>query len=88
MTASQVITQRDLRNKSAEIMNAVESGESFVVTRNGTPVGELVPIRRRRWVSREEFAAMSVHAPDLNLERFRADQDSTVDSGIHDPYDR
>src|SRR5215472_1015881 len=35
------ITQRELRNDSGEIMRALDQGESFVVTRNGTPVGEL-----------------------------------------------
>ncbi len=39
------ITQRQLRNESGEIMRELDRGESFLVTRNGTPVGELVPIR-------------------------------------------
>ncbi len=29
-------------------MRALDRGESFVVTRNGVPVGELTPIRRGR----------------------------------------
>ncbi len=32
-------------------MRGVDRGESFVVTRNGVPVAELVPLRRRRFVS-------------------------------------
>ena len=44
------ITQRELRNDSGEIMRALDRGESFVVTRNGVAVGELVPLRRRRFV--------------------------------------
>ena len=43
---TQVITQRDLRNSSTRIMDAVERGETFIVTRNGTPVAELGPITR------------------------------------------
>jgi prevent-host-death family protein len=38
------ITQRELRNKSGEIMRQLDRGESFVLTRNGVPVGELTPL--------------------------------------------
>lgn len=31
-------------------MRELDRGESFVVTRNGTPVGELMPVRRRQFV--------------------------------------
>jgi prevent-host-death family protein len=44
---SRRITQRELRNESGRIMRAVNKGESFTVTRNGVPVGELVPVRPR-----------------------------------------
>lgn len=88
MTAQHEITQRDLRNKSAEIMDAVEHGQAFVVTRNGNPIGELVPLRRRRTVTREQFAAMSASAPVIDPERFRTDLDTVADSALLDPYDR
>ncbi|MGH3979570.1 MAG: type II toxin-antitoxin system Phd/YefM family antitoxin [Pseudonocardiaceae bacterium] len=39
------ITQRELRNDSGTIMRAVEHGESFTITRNGTPVGRVIPNR-------------------------------------------
>lgn len=83
------ISQRDLRNRSKEIMDAVERGESFVVTRDGHRIGELIPLRRpKRWVTREEFAAMSRGAPRIDLDAFRADQDAAIDQDLHDPYDR
>src|SRR5689334_6014180 len=83
------ITQRDLRSRSREIMDAVEHGQSFTVTRDGHQIGELVPIRRRRrFVSRQEFAEMSRNAPAGSLEAFRADQDATADHEDGDPYDR
>jgi antitoxin (DNA-binding transcriptional repressor) of toxin-antitoxin stability system len=83
------ITQRDLRSKSREIMDAVEHGQAFIVTRDGHQIGELIPIRRRRmFVSRQEFAAMSRNAPASNLDAFRADQDATADHEDGDPYDR
>ncbi len=39
----ETISQRQLRNDNAELMRRVEAGESFVVTRNGRPVADLVP---------------------------------------------
>jgi prevent-host-death family protein len=89
MSAQSEITQRDLRLRSKEIMDAVQSGESFTVTRDGHRIGELIPLRRRRrFVPRGEFAAMSRTAPEIELEGFRADQDAALDSGLDDPYDR
>jgi len=38
-----VIPQRELRNSNAEILNRVEAGESFVVTRNGVAVADVTP---------------------------------------------
>lgn len=38
------ITQREFRNQSAAIMDSVERGESFRVTRRGVPVAEVRPV--------------------------------------------
>ncbi len=73
------ITQRELRNGSGEIMRALDRGESFVVTRNGTPVGELLPIRRRRYVGAGAAIEAFRGAPRIDLERFRADVDTVLD---------
>ena len=83
------ITQRDLRSRSREIMDAVEHGQSFTVTRDGHHIGELIPLRRRRrFVSREEFSAMSRNAPDGDLHAFRSDQDAAADHEAVSPYER
>jgi antitoxin (DNA-binding transcriptional repressor) of toxin-antitoxin stability system len=75
--------------RSKEIMDAVENGASFTVTRDGHPIGELIPLRRRRrFVGREEFAALSRTAASVDLDRFRADQDAMVDSSLRDPYEQ
>jgi prevent-host-death family protein len=88
MPAQPEITQRDLRSRSKEIMDAVEDGQSFTVTRDGHKIGELIPLRRRRtFVSRREFAAMSRGA-SIDLDAFRADQDVSADSNPDDPYER
>jgi prevent-host-death family protein len=73
------ISQRELRNESGEVMRSLDTGESFVVTRNGVEVGELVPARRRRFVRRETALAAFTHAPAIDGERFRRDVDSVLD---------
>lgn len=89
MTTHPEITQRDLRTRSREIMDAVEHGESFTVTRDGHRIGELIPLRRRRrFVSRGEFTAMSRNAPAIDPGAFRADQDAAQDHQVADPYER
>jgi prevent-host-death family protein len=89
MTAYPEITQRDLRTRSREIMDAVEHGQSFTVTRDGHRIGELIPLRqRRRFVPREEFVVMSRNAPAVDLEAFRADQDAALDHDADSPYER
>jgi len=80
MTAQPEITQRDLRTNLKEIMDAVESGQAFTVTRDGHRIGELIPLRcRRRFVPRQEFAAMSRSAPLIDIETFSADQEAVFD---------
>lgn len=72
------ITQRELRNESGKIMRALDRGEAFVVTRNGVPVGELVPHRARRFVAAADVLAAFQGAPRIELERFRRDVDRAV----------
>lgn len=70
------ITQRELRNDSGEIMRGLDRGESFIVTRNGVPVGQLAPIRRRRFVPAEVAVEAFRGAPEIDLHRLRADLDA------------
>lgn len=86
MSVDPEISQRDLRLRSKEIMDAVESGTSFTVTRGGQQIGELTPLRSRRaFVSRADFVFGSRTAPDIDLGALRADQDALYDETI-DPY--
>ena len=73
------ITQRELRNDSGEIMRKLDEGETFIVTRNGVPVGELAPLRRHRFVAAETAVALFRVAPSVDYERFRADLDVAAD---------
>lgn len=50
-----VITQREFRDNSAAVMDTVEAGEIYRVTRNGVEVAELRPIPRRRRLTADEL---------------------------------
>ena len=73
------ITQRELRNESGRIMRALDKGTSFVVTRNGVPVAELVPLRQRMFVPVEAVVAAFAGAPRVARGRFRKDVDAVID---------
>ncbi|MCL2471501.1 MAG: prevent-host-death protein [Propionibacteriaceae bacterium] len=70
------ITQRQLRNESAQIMDRLEHGDSFIVTRNGRAVGTLAPISGpRQAVPSDELVAALSDLPPLDYARLRADGD-------------
>jgi prevent-host-death family protein len=75
---AKVITQRTLRNDSGEIMRGLDRGESYIVTRNGVPVGELVPVRRRVAVPAAMLVAALAGAPRIDPTRFRKDIDEVI----------
>ena len=75
---SREITQRELRNDSGEIMRKLDEGETFIVTRNGVPVGELTPLRRHRFVAAEAAVALFRTAPAVDAQRFRSDLDQVA----------
>ncbi len=76
---SRRITQRELRNESGRIMRALDKGKTFVVTRNGVPVGELIPLRPRVFVPAEAALAAFAGAPRIARRRFRKDVDAVLD---------
>ncbi len=59
-------------------MRSLDRGESFVVTRNGVPVGELMPLRHQRFVAADMVVAVFAGAPAVDLDRFRRDVDAVV----------
>jgi prevent-host-death family protein len=79
---SRKITQRELRNDSAAVLREVEAGRTVIVTRNGTPVAELRPLRPRRFVPRAAIADAAANAPRVDAGRFRADVDAVIDQRI------
>jgi prevent-host-death family protein len=78
------IPQRQLRNDNAQIIDAVASGETFVVTRNGVPVAELGPVRgaRRTFVQKGDLLSIVFHGPRIDFEQFRTDLDRAIDQSL------
>ena len=64
-------------------MRGLDDGETYVVTRNGQPVGELTPLRRRRFVAAAAATDVFRDAPSIDADRFRADLDAIADQDIH-----
>jgi antitoxin (DNA-binding transcriptional repressor) of toxin-antitoxin stability system len=76
---SRPISQRELRNESGEIMRGLDRGESFLVTRNGVPVGELTPLRSRQFVAAHAALAAFAGGPRIDPDGFRLDVDRALD---------
>jgi antitoxin (DNA-binding transcriptional repressor) of toxin-antitoxin stability system len=63
-------------------MRGLDAGQTYVVTRNGVPVGELAPMRRHRFVSAEAAIAMFRGAPSVDLHRLRSDLDRVASQDL------
>ena len=65
---STVISQREFRNNSADIMRRLQAGESFTVTTNGKVVGSLTPATQpmglpiTRPATQHGFAGFPLHS--------------------------
>lgn len=58
------IPQRELRNRSGEVLRQAEAGERFVITVSGRPAAVLGPYERRRWVPAESVRELLATATD------------------------
>lgn len=70
-----VITQREFRNHSADVMDEVERGQTYHITRNGTEVAELRPLSRRRRLTAEELVARHRLLPRIDHDELRVEAD-------------
>ncbi|MEV5889674.1 type II toxin-antitoxin system Phd/YefM family antitoxin [Nonomuraea fuscirosea] len=70
-----VISQRELRDNAAAIMNQVVAGEIFHITRNGIEIAELRPLARRRRLSAEELVAKHRLLPRIDYAEMRREAD-------------
>jgi prevent-host-death family protein len=84
------ITQREFRNNSAAVMDAVEDGEVYHITRNGTEVAELRPLSRRRRLTAEELVARHRRLPRVDHAAMREEADDLFGTpdriGDDDPW--
>jgi prevent-host-death family protein len=87
-----VISQREFRNNSAAVMDAVEAGETYHVTRNGVAVAELRPLARRRRLSAEELVERHKKLPRVDYAQMRNDADQVFGTegriDDDDPWER
>ena len=70
-----VISQREFRNNSAAVMDAVEAGEVYHVTRNGVEIAEVRPVTRRRRLTAEELVERHRRLPRVDRDRMRDEAD-------------
>ncbi|MCE7001810.1 type II toxin-antitoxin system Phd/YefM family antitoxin [Kibdelosporangium philippinense] len=87
-----VISQREFRNNSAAVMDAVEAGETYHVTRNGVEIAELRPLSRRRRLTAEELVERHRRLPrgEHKLMQQEADEFFGTEDriGDGDPWER
>ena len=82
-----VISQRELRNSSADIMDRVEQGESFTVTHRNKPVASLSPLapatpaKPERFVPVEQLFARLSPVPAGTFEAMRREADDFFADG-------
>jgi prevent-host-death family protein len=81
-----LVASRDLRNNTAGLLRRVQAGEEVVITVNGRPVAQLVPIADspRRWITRAELAGrlrMAQADPGLRADLARLAGETTDDLG-------
>ena len=60
-------------------MRALDKGKAFIVTRNGVPVGELIPLRQRVFVPTEVALAAFAGPSRIAFGGFRKDTDALID---------
>lgn len=72
---------RDLRNSGGEVLDRVVRGEAVVVTRDGTPVAELRPVRRRS-ATPGELVARRRALPPVDPRGLRDDVDALLDASL------
>ena len=79
---SSEISQREFRNDSGRIMRALTEGRTFIITRNGEPIGELTPLRRHRFVRTEAAIELFRTAAPVDYDRLRHDLDQIAVQAI------
>lgn len=83
------VTVRDLRNHGGDVLDRVERGARYTVTRDGRPVATLAPLARKPR-ERDELLRRWRGLPRVDAEALRRDLDAVLDPRLdpaHDPND-
>ncbi|OLR94599.1 type II toxin-antitoxin system Phd/YefM family antitoxin [Actinokineospora bangkokensis] len=75
-----VITQREFQDNSAWVMDAVEAGETFHITRNDAVIAEVRPLPRRRQLTAEELVDRHRALPRVDRALFCVEADALFGS--------
>lgn len=70
------ISQRELRNESAAVMDAVERGEAFVISRRGVDVAELRPVPSKAFDNTLEVKRAFERLPKVDYTTLRKEADA------------
>ena len=81
------VSVRQFVADSGAITRGLRQGRTYTLTLNGEPLAKMIPIRRRRAVSREEVLAIFATAPVVDGDELRADLDRAVSQDLRDPYE-
>lgn len=77
-----VISQRELRNDSADIMRRLEEGETFIVTRHGKQVGVLHPMQRPQFSRMADVVDAFRGLPHISYQEMRKEHDQMASQDI------
>ncbi len=77
---------RELRNYGGQILSRVESGESMTITRDGTPVAVISPLRQPR-LSATALLENWKNVPLINADSLRRDLDQVLDMSLDANWD-
>jgi prevent-host-death family protein len=75
------VTVRELRHHGGDVLDRVSRGEALTVTRDGRPLAELRPLRRRTTpaaVLLERWRRL----PPIDPARLKADVDAVLDAEV------
>src|SRR5579872_3195041 len=73
------ITSDELHERGNEIMERLDAGEVLIITRDGIPIAELRPLRRRYFVPKEVAFDAFRGAPRIDVAKMRTELDVAVD---------
>lgn len=81
------VSVRQFVADSGAITRGLRQGRTYTLTLNGEPLAEMIPIRRRRAVPKEEVLAIFATAPVVDGDELHADLDRAVGQDPRDPYE-